>query len=198
VYPKDLLNIEESVVDRLKYNDFDASFSARKEYYDELGFKGTYTGSAEQNIQILDYLKKNGYRNGTYKLLKDEWAWTQEGRKMEAIIRPSDGAILTPLAKGDSVLKASATSNLFDFANDPSKFIRDTLDVGGSISDNPNLSVAGNTYDNDISIQIELPNVMNYEQFKYAMQHDSNFEKMVRAMTVDKMFGGSSFKKYKY
>lgn len=117
---------------------------------------------------------------------------------MEAIIRPSDGAILTPLAQDDSVLKASATSNLFNFANDPSSFIRDNLNTGSFSANAPSQNVGGNTYDNDFSIQIELPNVMNYEQFKYAMQHDKNFEKMVRAMTVDKMFGGSSLKKYKY
>lgn len=196
-YPKDKLNTDTSVVDRLKYNNFDSSFSARSDYYSELGFSGTYTGSAKQNTQILNYLKKNGYRTGKYKLSKDELNWTQEGRKLEAIIRPSDGAILTPLAQNDSVLKASATSNIFDFANDPSGFIRDNLNIGSAISNAPSQNVVGNTYDNDFSIQIELPNVQNYEQFKYAMQHDKGFEKMVRAMTVDKMFGGSSLKKYK-
>ena len=197
-YPKSNLNTETSVVDRLKFNDFDSSFSARSDYYNELGFSGTYTGSAKQNSQILDYLKSNGYKQGRYRLSKDELAWTQEGRKMEAIIRPSDGAILTPLAQNDSILNASATSNIFNFANDPSKFIRDNLNVISSISNTPSQNVAGNTYDNDFSIQIELPNVTNYEQFKYAMQHDKSFEKMVRAMTVDKMFGGSSLKKYNY
>lgn len=195
-YPKSQLNVDTSVVDRLKYNNFDSSFSARSDYYNELGFSGTYTGSAKQNNQILDYLKKNGYRTGVYKLAKDELAWTQEGRNLEAIIRPSDGAILTPLAKNDSVLKASATANIFDFANNPSEFIRSNLNIEGSISNVPTKNAGSNTYYNEFGIQIELPNVQNYEQFKYAMQHDKSFEKMVRAMTVDKMFGGSSLKKY--
>lgn len=197
-YPKDKLDTDNSVVDRLKYNNFDSSFSARSDYYSELGFSGTYTGSEEQNIKMLDYLKKNGYKQGKYRLSRNELAWTQEGKKLEAIIRPSDGAILTPLARNDSVLKASATSNIFNFANDPSKFIRDNLNIANSVANNPSQNIAGNTYDNDFSIQIELPNVTNYEQFKYAMQHDKSFEKMVRAMTVDKMFGGSSLKKYNY
>ena len=162
----------------------------------ELGFSGTYTGTAKQNTQILNYLKKNGYKNGKYRLSKDELAWTQEGGNLEAIIRPSDGAILTPLVKDDTILKPSATANIFNFANDPSKFVRDNLDISGSISNVPVQSFGGNTYDNDFSMQVVLPNVQNYEQFKYAMQHDKGFEKMVRAMTVDKMFGGSSLKKY--
>lgn len=195
-YPKSKLNISESIVDRLKYFNYDSSFSARKSYYNEMGFSGTYTGSSKQNIQMLKWMKKNGYKHGVYKLSKDELAWTQEGRDLEAIIRPSDGAILTPLAKNDSVLKASATANIFDFANDPSEFIRNNLNIDGSISGVPAQNVGGNTYYNEFGIQIELPNVQNYEQFKYAMQHDKSFEKMVRAMTVDKMFGGSSLKKY--
>ena len=70
------------------------------------------------------------------------------------------------------------------------------MNIGNSVSGAPSQSVVGNTYDNDFSMQVVLPNVQNYEQFKYAMQHDKGFEKMVRAMTVDKMFGGSSLKKY--
>lgn len=162
-----------------------------------MGLSGTYTGSAKQNQQMLNYMKEHGYKQGKYRLSKDELAWTQEGRKAEAIIRPSDGAILTPLAQDDTILKHSATSNIFNFANNPDDFIRDILNIGNPVSDIPSQSIIGNnTYDNDFSIQIELPNVTNYEQFKYEMQHDKGFEKMVRAMTVDKMFGGSSLKKY--
>ena len=197
-YPKDELNTETSIVDRLKYSNYDSSFSARSDYYSDMGFSGTYTGSAKQNTQMISWMKENGYRNGKYRLSKDELAWTQEGRQLEAIIRPSDGAILTPLAQDDSILKASATSNIFDFANDPSGFIRDNLNIGNNVSGMPSQSVVGNTFDNDFSIQIELPNVQNYEQFKYEMQHDKSFEQMIRAMSVDKMFGGSSLKKYKY
>lgn len=196
-YPKSQLDTETSVVDRLKYSDYDSSFSARSNYYNDMGFSGTYTGSFKQNTQMLNWMKKNGYKNGHYKLSRDELAWTQEGRKMEAIIRPSDGAILTPLAQDDSILKASATSNIFNFANDPSGFIRDNLNIRNPVSDTLTKNSIGNTFDNDFSFKIELPNVTNYEEFKYAMQHDKGFESMVRAMTVDKMFGGSSLKKYK-
>ena len=197
-YTKSKLHTEDSIVDRLKYNNYDSSFSARSDYYSAMGLSGTYTGSDKQNEQMVAWMKSNGYRNGKYRLSRDEFAWTQEGRKMEAIIRPSDGAILTPLAQDDSVLNAFATSNIFNFANDPSGFIRDNLNIGNVISSTPSQNVGGNTYDNDFAIQIELPNVTNYEQFKHDMQHDPKFEKMIRAMTVDKMFGGSSLQKYKH
>jgi hypothetical protein len=197
-YPKSELNVSQSIVDRLKYFDYDSSFDARRKYYSKMGFSGVYTSSYQQNVNMLEWMKKQGYRNGVYNLSKDELAWTQEGNKLEAIIRPSDGAILTPLAKNDSVLKHSATANLFNFANDPSEFIRNNLNMFDHTSGITNKHCVGSTYNNDMDIRIELPNVTNYEEFKYAMQHDKSFEKIVRAMTVDKMFGGSSLKKYKF
>lgn len=190
---KTLLNKDTTLVDRLKYNDFDSSFEARKKYYNAMGFEGVYTGTHEQNLNMLNWMKKNGYKNGVYNLKKDELAWTQENSDFEAIIRPSDGAILTPLARKDTVLNADATSNIWDMANNPKDFIGNNLKF-------MNMPVPiyknGDTYNGEIELSINLPNVMNYEQFKYAMQHDKNFEKMIRSMTVDKMFGNSSLKKY--
>lgn len=150
--------------------------------------------------KMLGWVKKaaiSGYATGIKKVPENEYAWTQEGRKSEAIVRPSDGAILTPLAKNDSVLSHNATSNLFDFANDPREFIRDTFDLN-SIAPTPVCkNIGGNTFDNDISLQITLPNVTNYEQFKNAMQHDKSFEKMIQTMTVGKLSNDNMFKKYK-
>ncbi len=194
-YPKDKLHIETSVVDRLKYHNFDSSFSACLSYYSAMGGSGAYTGSAEQNAWMLAQMKAHGYKNGAYRLGRNELAWTQENGKPEAIIRPGDGAILTPLAKGDSVLNAEATETLFRFANRPADFIHSSIRTAmpvpvktGSVSQ---------TCRNSFEFSVNLPNVMNYSDFKYAMQHDRNFEKMVQAMTVGAASGGSALKKYR-
>lgn len=194
-YPKNQLNINTSIIDRLKYFDFDSSNSARATYFSKMGGSGTYVGSASQNVWMINQMKSHGYKNGVLNLANSELAWTQEGRKQEYIVRPSDGAILTPLAKQDSVFSANASTNLWNMANNPSDFIRDNLKIGNNIT--PVIkSVSGDTFTGDIAFTVSLPNVMNYEQFKYAMQHDKSFERFVRAMTVDKMFGGSSLRKY--
>lgn len=57
-----------------------------------------------------------GHASGSKRIKRDEWAWTQEGHKEEWIVRQSDGAILTPLSKGDGVLPANLTSRLWDLA----------------------------------------------------------------------------------
>lgn len=66
-YPKSRLDINGSVIDRLRYYDFDPSFSAREKLYNYWGAAyGTYTGSAKQNNWLIQQMKKAGYSTGTY------------------------------------------------------------------------------------------------------------------------------------
>ena len=81
--------------------------------------------------------------------------------------------------------------------NDPSAFIKDNLFDNNSSDVAPNIS--NNT--NSISVSLDnvnfnLPNVKNYDEFIYAMQHDKKFESLIKSMTTDRLFGGSSLKKY--
>lgn len=127
---------------------------------------------------------------------EDQLAWTQENGA-EMIVRPSDGAILTPLAKNDSVLNAAATQNIWDMANNPSAFVRDNLGLGGG-SVSP-AATAGNTNitQNLESVVFSLPNVKNYEQLLASMQKDRNFERLINSMTLDKIAGKNSLSKSK-
>lgn len=145
--------------------------------------------------------KKKKYSNsfkkaaiGVHKVPKDDDYWTQEFGN-EAIIRPSDGAILTPLKSGDSVLSKTATDNLWKAANDPSKFIRDNI-MGGLLS-NIDSNANSNYVQNIDNITFNMPNVKNYEQLISQMQSDKNFEKLILSMSVDRLAGGSSLGKYK-
>lgn len=64
-YPKGKLNINTSIVDRLKYNDIDSSFSARSQYYSAMGGSGVYTGSSSQNQWMLAQMKNHsGFARG--------------------------------------------------------------------------------------------------------------------------------------
>lgn len=140
--------------------------------------------------------KPKSYATGVKNLNEDQMAWTQENGGLEYIIRPSDGAILTPLAKNDSVLNASASSNLWSVANNPEQFVRDNL--GLSTISTPTIQKSDeNTYNGDMNFSVTLPNVQNYEQFKYAMQRDKSFERFIRSVSVDRLFGKSSISKYK-
>lgn len=137
----------------------------------------------------------SAYASGKKKLSSDELAWTQENGA-EMIVRPSDGAILTPLAKNDSVLNANASRNIWSMANSPSDFIRDNLDVD---SIKPSSANGGQTtYTQNLeSVVFSLPNVKNYDELLSAMQRDRNFERLINSMTIDRMAGKSALAKGK-
>ena len=146
----------------------------------------------------LGWLKKNqisGYATGKKNFLNNEIAWTQENGK-EFIVRPSDGAILTPIAKGDSVLTSAASSNIWDMANSPTEFIKDNLNLG--VANVPNNSNIQNVYSQNLDkVIFNLPNVKNYEELLSALQKDPKFDKLVKAMTIDQIAGKSSLAKNK-
>ena len=146
----------------------------------------------------LGWLKLNqlsGYAAGKKSFLDSELAWTQENGQ-EFIVRPSDGAILTPIAKGDSVLTSTASKNIWDMANSPAEFIKDNLNLGATSVPN-NSNVSNNTVQHFENITFSMPNVKNYEQLLSEMQKDKSFEKLILAMTVDRIAGGSSLAKNK-
>ena len=66
------------------------------------------------------------YAKGTKKVNKNELAWTNENMDKvgsEMIVRPSDGAILTPLKANDAVIPANLVQNLFKWgAINPDSF----------------------------------------------------------------------------
>lgn len=136
-----------------------------------------------------------GYKDGKRKLGNDEIAWTQENGA-EMIVRPSDGAILTPLAKNDSVLTSAASRNIWDMANNPTDFIKNNLGV--DMGNVPNGNGSNNSYVQNIdNVVFSMPNVKNYDQMIRTMQKDKNFERLVNAMTIDQLAGGSKLAKGK-
>ena len=163
---------------------------------------GKTTYHFDKNGYLLD--KKGGkpkvftsaqYKTGVYGITQDQLAWTQENKKEEAIIRPSDGAILTPLSHGDSVLNAKATKALFEFANNPDEYFKSYTD-GSNYNDVPTIN---NTMNGDMNIQFNIngANITDYDTFKKQLTSDPQFERLLRSMTTDRLFGGSSLKKYK-
>lgn len=137
----------------------------------------------------------SGYATGVKNLPNSELAWTQEGNKEEYIIRKSDGAILTPIAKKGSVLNHEASGNIWNMANNPSDFIRDNLDLG-TTQNVPNNGSSQNVYNQNLeNVVFNFPNIKNYEQLLREMQKDKNFEKLILSMTIDRVAGKSSLSK---
>ena len=137
----------------------------------------------------------NAYAVGAKNIRNDEMAWTQENGS-EMIVRPSDGAILTPLAKNDSVLNASASRNIWDMANTPADFIKDNLNIE-KINATSNTGNQANYTQSIDNVVFNLPNVKNYNELLSEMQKDRNFERLIMSMTIDRVAGKSSLAKGK-
>lgn len=179
-------------IHRLKYKDYDWSMKARDEYFKKMGFQAKYgvyhKVGGKYNKQIINWMKKRGYASGAQDIPRDELAWTQENGP-ETIVRKSDGALLTQLKRGDSILNKNATSNIWDMANDPRDFIARTMSFGNGL---PGVKIpggTGNNIKNSIDMEIVLPNVSNYNDFMNSARSDPKFEKLVQAMTVDRLAG---------
>ena len=146
----------------------------------------------------LGWLKLNqisGYATGKRNFLNDEIAWTQENGE-EYIIRPSDGAILTPIARKGSVLNAEASNNLWNMTNSPAEFIKDNLRLDAS--NVPHNSTVQSNYTQHLDkVVFNLPNVKNYDELLSAMQKDKNFERLILSMSIDRLAGKSSLTKNK-
>lgn len=162
------------------------------------GSKYPYCIDAADGTQLgwvkLSQLK--GYASGSKSIPSDQYGWTQE-LGTESLIRKRDGAIVTPFERGDMVLDADATKNLWDMMNDPSGFVNGTIDDGLS-SPISSMGVGSNTVNNFDNITFDLPNVVDSKQFMNEMINDRKFEQLIRTMTVDRMSGKSSVSKYKF
>lgn len=143
----------------------------------------------------LNNYKYSAFKLGAKNIDETQLAWTQENGQ-EYIVRPSDGAILTPVAKGDSVLTSTATNNIWSMANSPAEFIKDNLNLGSA--NVPNNSTVQNSYTQHIdNVVFRMDNVKNYDEMLTQMQRDPNFERLVESMSIGKLAGKSSLAKGK-
>lgn len=195
-----------SVPSSAKIYDYAGDTSGERQYYRNnptyvvLNEKNGYVQVRHSSLKsgITGWFKKSdikGYATGKQNFLSDEIAWTQEQGR-EFIIRPSDGAILTPIAKGDSVLNAGASDNIWQMANNPTDFIKDNLklDVANTHVGNGGYATYTQNLDN---VVFNFPNVKSYNEMLNAMKSDKNFERLIMSMTIDQIAGKSSLAKGK-
>ena len=158
------------------------------------GSKYPYAIDATDGTELgwvkLSQLK--GYASGIMRVPNDQLAWTQEHGE-EAIVR-NDGSILTPLSRDVSVLNADITKNLWDFMGNPGSFLSDYSDGEKfGVKNVDNSSSVVNQFDN---LTFNLPNVQNTDDFIKEMARSKKFEKLICAMTIDRVMGKSSLAKY--
>lgn len=172
---------------------------AKRPYHISTGKK---LGSGDLGWVNLSQLK--GYARGTDNVPYDQLAWTQEGGKPEAIIRKSDGAVLTPLGKGDMVVSQKQIETLRALLTASPTHIAGNLGTENLKSAMQNISnVKNNMVNNsEIHLTMNLPNVTSYDEFikrvPHDLMHNKNFVGAIQAATVGEAAGGSSLRKYRF
>lgn len=136
----------------------------------------------------------SGYKSGIKSISYDGYAWTNEGGNPETIIR-KDGAILTRVSPGTSVLNTKAHNNIWDMANNPTDFIKkslglDKIDITSMLSQKPT------QIENTISITIPIEKVNDYNDFIRQLQNDPKAERLLQSIAFDQVTGRGKMGKY--
>lgn len=201
-YPKDRLDINNSIVDRLKYRDYNSTFSARSRYWQKLGFSGTYTGSSAQNTKMLNWMKNHGYRKGTDYVPKNGYYPTQE-EGLEVI--EHNGALLTPLSKGDKVFNSEATQRLFDIANNEEfqknvKLFTPSIDLTSGLKSvqSINTNNGGNRTITFGDTNVSIAQASNIEDIVDGLTKSKRFEDMICYVINEKSMGRSTVGKNRF
>lgn len=178
-YPKNRLNRYGSIVDALKYFNYDSSFSQRANYFRQMGGSGTYRGSASQNMWMLQkYRKIKGYASGG--IVGD----------IENIIRGNgdDHLTVNTLKKGEAVLDPS-TTKIIQKLNTTAPMINNIVN---------GMREGGNIKVDSVHVDINLPNVKSYKDFRNELINDKQFDKAINDMVSTTLMGGNSLSKRRY
>ena len=189
-YPQPL-DTEHSVVDRLKSNNIDASWDRRADYYEGIFGDDDYTGSDYQNIRMLDWLKEHGYAKGKK---RGEYSTGyhlvgEEGNEFMII----NGA-LREVGTEDTIFTADMAKNIADFSVDPTQYLSSHMPL-------PNVkpaSIPNNVTSNVDTIEISLPNVTNYAEFKTQLMNDRGFKSYMSEATLGVALGHNELAANKY
>lgn len=196
-FPKDELDISSSIVDRIKWHDYDSSFAARSQYYDQMGGEGQYYGTYDQNIFMLDWMKSHGYRKGTKSATSGVHIYDEDNPGSEVIV--TKYGTLRQFDSGDTVFSKEQVQKLWDMSKGITA-LTPNMGLNNIANKLPDIPVNSKSMSNKVDISygdvsLSFPNVHNYEDFMKQAQQDPKFEKMVQNMTLGQTLGRNSLNK---
>lgn len=179
---------------RLKWNDFDSSFGARAEYYEQITGDSDYYGTAEQNIRLLNYLKNNGYRKGTKSATSGVHIYDEDNPGSEVIV--TKYGTLRQFDSGDTVFSKEQVQKLWDMSKGITT-LTPNMGLSNIATKLPDIPANSKNVSNKMDVQfgdvtLSLPNVKNYEDFMKQMVRDKRFLTAVQEGTLGQVLGHNS------
>ena len=200
-YPRDLLNIDQSVVDRLKWNNFASSFGARSQYYDQMGGDGQYTGSYDQNVFMLDYLKSHGLKKGTKSATGGLTLTDEEGLGSEVIFSKKYGT-LRKLDAGDTVFNKDQVEKLWNLSKGittPNMYMDN---LGAKLPDITPVSTNKSVDIGGINVNVDKVVTDNPEDFTRQLTNElagnSKIQKILGEINSNQLLGRNSLSTRRY
>ena len=200
-FPRDLLNIDQSVIDRLKYNNFDSSFGARSQYYEQMGGDGQYTGSYDQNVFMLDYLKTHRLKKGSKSAHDGLTLTDEEGLGSEVIFSKKYGT-LRKLDAGDMVFNKDQVEKLWNLSKGittPNMYMDN---LGAKLPDITPVSTNKSVDIGGINVNVDKVVTDNPEDFTRqltnALAGNSKIQKILGEINSNQLLGRNSLSTRRY
>ena len=133
---------------------------------------------------MLSWMRSHGFKRGSLKVGKNQWAMTQENG-MELINSPTLG-MLTPISKGSTIFNAEQTKALWEMS-------KNYIDQFSKVPGKAGINVGQITNNNTLNINVDK--VMDYNDFTAKIRADGNFEKFIKACSTDQLNGKMSVSK---
>lgn len=177
---------------RLKYRDYASDFNNRKNYYASMGLgsASSYTGSASQNVAMLNWMKSHGYKTGTLSANKGLHLVGEDGKEIGVM-----NGQLVEFGGGETVFNNKMTEQLWNFAQNPTDFMKNLVQIPDTTK-SQNTSLSSSVDVGGVTITMNGVNDVDTfsKQMREALANNVQTQKMIKSMMYK---DGIEFKKYK-
>lgn len=202
-FPKDQLNVNTSIVDRLKSLDYDSSFGARAMYFEQMGLGNDYTGSYDDNVAMLEWMKSRGiggYRKGTKSATKGLHIYGEDNPGSEVLV--TKYGVLRQFDSGDTVFNKDQVEKLWNLSKGittPNMYMDN---LGAKLPDITPVSTNKSVDIGGINVNVDKVVTDNPEDFTRqlgnALAGNSKIQKILGEINSNQLLGRNSLSTRRY
>lgn len=199
-FPKDQLNVNTSIVDRLKSLDYDSSFGARAMYFEQMGLGNDYTGSYDDNVAMLDWMKSHGYRKGTKSATKGLHIYGEDNPGSEVLV--TKYGVLRQFDSGDTVFNKDQVEKLWNLSKGittPNMYMDN---LGAKLPDITPVSTNKSVDIGGINVNVDKVVTDNPEDFTRQLTNElagnSKIQKILGEINSNQLLGRNSLSTRRY
>lgn len=199
-FPKDQLNVNTSIVDRLKSLDYDSSFGARAMYFEQMGLGDDYTGSYDDNVAMLDWMKSHGYRKGTRSATSGVHIYGEDNPGSEVLV--TKYGVLRQFDSGDTVFNKDQVEKLWNLSKGittPNMYMDN---LGAKLPDITPVSTNKSVDIGGINVNVDKVITDNPEDFTRQLTNElagnSKIQKILGEINSNQLLGRNSLSTRRY